>query len=41
MVENTITMIKFSVMNTQFNEMKTMCNSIIALIDNGLNGEER
>ena len=41
MVENTITMIKFSVMNAQFNEMKTMCNSIIALIDNELNDEER
>ena len=32
---------EFSVMNAQFNEMKTMCNSIIALIDNELNDEER
>ena len=32
---------EFSVMNTQFTEMKSMCNSIIALIDNELNDEER
>ena len=32
---------EFSVMNRQFNEMKTMCNSIIALIDNEINDEER
>ncbi len=31
---------EFSVMNAQFNEMKTMCNSIIILIDNELNTEE-
>ncbi len=31
---------EFSVMNAQFNEMKTMCNSIITLIDNELNTEE-
>ena len=28
---------EFSVMNMQFNEMKTLCNSIIALIDKELN----
>ena len=31
---------EFSVMNRQFNEMKTMCNSIIALIDKELNVEK-
>ncbi len=30
---------EFSVMNMQFNEMKTMCNSIIALIDHEINDE--
>ncbi len=31
---------EFSVMNMQFNEMKTMCNSIIALIDHEINDEK-
>jgi len=32
---------EFSVMNAQFNEMKTICNSIITLIDNEINDEEQ
>ena len=32
---------EFSVMNMQFNEMKTMCNAIISLIDNEINTEKR
>lgn len=30
---------EFSVMNSQFEEMKSMCNSIVALIDKELNAE--
>jgi hypothetical protein len=32
---------EFSVMNMLFNEMKIMCNSIIASIDNELHTENR